>query len=155
MGTLYTVGHGLLPLDELLDNVVSHGIELVVDVRSHPVSSRAPHFCRQPLQEGLEARGVEYAWMGNALGGRPPEELRTLTGMPDYDRMTRQPATSDALDRLARAALTRKIALLCSESRPEQCHRSRMLEPELEKRGVAVHHLLPDGAVVSRPTLFA
>ncbi len=155
MRTVYTVGHGLQALSELLDNLETHSIELVVDVRSYPVSARAPQFGRGPLQEALEARGIAYAWMGRALGGRPPRELRTRSGAPDYERMAAEPATSDGIDRLVRAAASRKIVLLCSESLPEHCHRSRMLEPELEKRGVAVEHILPDGRAVSRPTLFA
>jgi uncharacterized protein (DUF488 family) len=152
---VYTVGHGLQALDDLLNNLAAHSIDLVVDVRSHPSSSRAPHFSRESLREAVAGRGIEYAWMGRALGGRPGAELRTANGAPDYERMALQPATADALDRLADAAPARKIALLCSESRPEHCHRSRMLEPELEKRGVAVDHILPDGQLVSRPTLFA
>lgn len=155
MPTVYTVGHGLRALDALVDSLACHDVELVVDVRSHPVSARAPQFSRQPLQAALETKGIEYAWMGKALGGRPSRELRTRAGAPDYERMVAEPATADALDRLAQAAAARKIGLLCSESRPEQCHRSRMLEPELEKRGVAVVHILPDGDLMMRPTLFA
>jgi uncharacterized protein (DUF488 family) len=152
---VYTVGHGLQSPSELVEKLVKHEIDLVVDVRSHPVSSRAPHFSHQALREFLAAGGIEYAWVGRALGGRPPERLRTRRGAADYERMADEPQTSSALDRLASAAATRTIALLCSESRPEGCHRSRMLEPQLEKRGIRVQHILPDGSLLSRPTLFA
>src|SRR5437588_3037450 len=131
---LYTVGHGLLSGETLIANLSRHGIDLVVDVRSQPVSTRAPHFNRELLKRALEASGISYAWMGQALGGRPPSRLRTRAGAPDYERMAQEPATVSALDRLAGAAASRKIALLCSESRPELCHRTLMLEPQLEMR---------------------
>jgi uncharacterized protein (DUF488 family) len=154
MGTVYTAGHGLLPLEALIINLHTHDIELVVDVRSHPGSTRAPQFNRDPLRDSLHAVRIDYSWMGEALGGRPPERLRTATGAPDYERMAAEAATVDALDRLADMASGSRIALLCSESRPEGCHRTRMLEPQLEIRGTAVEHILPDGSLVARPTLF-
>jgi uncharacterized protein (DUF488 family) len=155
MASIYTIGHGLLTLDGLVSNLSRHKIDLVVDVRSHPKSARAPQFDREPLSAGLEAVGVRYHWMGGALGGRPPRDLCTPAGAPDYERMSREPQTVEALDKITKTAASRKIALLCSESRPEECHRTRMLEPELELRGVDVQHILPDGSVAVRPTLFA
>lgn len=155
MSTVYTVGHGLLTREALVANLRRHEIELVVDVRSQPMSTRAPHFNRDALREALEVAGIAYAWMGRALGGRPPVHLRTASGVPNYERMAAEPTTADALDQLADVVATRRIALMCSESRPDGCHRSRMLEPELELRGTAVEHILPDGSLAARPTLFS
>ncbi len=155
MGTIYTIGHGVQPVDALIGKLTGHNVDLVVDVRSHPVSSRAPQFCRDTLTDALTSAGIDYAWVGKALGGRPPRHLLTPGGAPDYERMVGEPATAAALDRVAECAATRTLALLCSESRPEQCHRTRMLEPELERRGVTVEHILPNGSLAAYPTLFA
>lgn len=154
MTTIYTVGHGLLPLEALVKNLLDHEIEAVVDVRSQPFSGRAPQFNKETLGRALEAAGITYLWMGKALGGRPPDALRTATGAPDYERMAGEPATAAALDKVTDAASRRRIALLCSEGRPEGCHRTRMLEPQFELRGVHVEHILPDGTLASQPTLF-
>ena len=154
MTTIYTVGHGLLPLDGLLDNLARHDISAVIDVRSQPFSGRAPHFNKESLGASLEATGIIYVWMGQTLGGRPANELRTATGAPDYERMAREPSTVAALDKVLEAASRRRIALLCSESQPEGCHRTRMLEPQLQQRGASVEHILPDGTLAVRPTLF-
>ena len=154
MDTVYTVGHGLLPIETLVENLRSHDVTVVVDVRSQPFSRRAPQFNKDSLRASLEAAGIGYAWMGHALGGRPPDELRTSTGAPDYERMAQEPATATALGKVAEASTRRRIALLCSESRPEGCHRSRMLEPQLGQRGVVVEHILPDGTLVVHPRLF-
>lgn len=154
MTPVYTVGHGLLPLDALIANLATHQIEAVVDVRSQPFSGRAPQFNREALQASLDRAGIVYVWMGQSLGGRPSDELRTDSGAPDYERMSREPATAAALDKVVEAAVRRRVALLCSEGRPEECHRTRMLEPELERRGVAVEHILPDGTLAAFPTLF-
>jgi uncharacterized protein (DUF488 family) len=155
MRTIYTVGHGLLSMDALIANLSRHEVEAVIDVRSQPFSGRAPQFNRESLSSSLEAVGITYVWMGQTLGGRPPDELRTPAGAPDYERMSHEPATVTALDKVVDACDRRRVALLCSESRPESCHRTRMLEPELQRRGVTVEHILPDGVLAARPTLFA
>lgn len=155
MTTLYTVGHGVLAADAVITNLRRHGVELVLDVRSHPASTTAPEFNREQLRDALERAGIDYAWVGRALGGRPPKRLRTRSGAPDYERMASEPNTASALDNVVAAAGARTIALLCSEARPDRCHRSRMLEPELELRGATVEHILPDGSLTARPTLFS
>jgi uncharacterized protein (DUF488 family) len=69
--------------------------------------------------------------------------------------MIEEEATRRALDALAASSGDVCIALLCSESKPETCHRSRMLEPELERRGCEVEHILSDGSIAAQPTIFA
>jgi uncharacterized protein (DUF488 family) len=155
MGTIYTIGHGVQPLECVVGNLNLHHVDLVVDVRSHPVSGRAPQYCRETLAVALKCAGIDYAWVGRALGGRPSRHLRTPAGAPDYERMAAEPATVDALDQLAERSSSRRLALLCSESRPESCRRTRMLEPELERRGVVVEHILRDGSLAALPTLFS
>jgi uncharacterized protein (DUF488 family) len=152
--TIYTIGHGLLSLDKLLANLSEHDVTAIIDVRSQPFSGRAPHFNKDALSSALNEAGITYVWMGQALGGRPSDDLRTSSGAPDYERMSREPATVTALDKLAGAADRRRMALLCSEGQPEACHRTRMLEPELERRGITVEHILPDGTLAAHPTLF-
>lgn len=153
--TLFTIGHGLLDFDRFVSNLRNHAVTLVVDVRSHPSSARAPQFDRERLEASLSARGIDYRWAGRTLGGRPPAELKTAGGAPDYERMAAEPETSRALDYLVALASDRTVAIMCSESQPEGCHRTRMLEPQLEQRGAAVEHILPSGELMARPTLFA
>jgi uncharacterized protein (DUF488 family) len=151
---ILTIGHGLQPAEDLIGNLLLYSVELVVDVRSHPRSARAPHFDRDSLRSSLERVGLEYLWRGDSLGGRPPQRLKTPAGLPDYDRMLQEETTQQAISELASTAATRTIALLCSESRPEDCHRFRMLAPAFESEGLAVGHVLPTGDLHLQPSLF-
>ena len=149
---VFTIGHGLIDRQEFIGLLQRFGVELVVDVRSEPYSGRAPQFNRERLEGGVGR--AAYRWMPE-LGGRPPEHLRVERGAPDYERMADEPSTRRALDDVAALAATQTIALMCSESRPEDCHRSRMLEPQLAQRGVWIEHILHSGEAVAEPTLFA
>jgi uncharacterized protein (DUF488 family) len=152
--TVFTVGHGLISAERLIELLRGCGVDLVVDVRSQPYSSRAPQFNLEALKSMLERAGFEYEWQP-ALGGRPLDHPATESGLPDYERMALRLETRLALDTLASKAADENVVILCSESAPEQCHRSRMIEPELARRGVWVEHILHSGERVARPTLFA
>src|SRR5262245_42062636 len=88
--SVYTLGHGLIGLDVLMDLLQQHSVELVVDVRSQPFSGRAPQFNREALGAALDSAGVTYRWVPE-LGGRPEPSLMTPTGRPDYERMAQEP----------------------------------------------------------------
>ena len=45
--------------------------------------------------------------------------------------------------------------LMCSEGKPELCHRSKLIGVELAKRGITIGHIDPDGAVVDQETVIA
>ena len=151
--SIATIGHGLQPIEAFIGNLLRHQVDVVVDVRSHPTSSRAPHFDRGALAVALQDAGIAYEFLGDTLGGRPPDHLRTASGLPDYDRMRASAGTASELDRIAARAGHERIALMCSESNPDECHRSRMLAPALEERGVVVEHILVDGSLKTQMTL--
>src|SRR5205823_6911878 len=53
------------------------------------------------------------------------------------------------LDRVCRALERFKLALLCAEEDPLDCHRGLMITPALGERGITPDHLHADGTVES------
>jgi hypothetical protein len=45
--------------------------------------------------------------------------------------------------------------VLCSESQPHQCHRSKLIGQALADESIAVVHLLPDGSTRSQEEVMA
>ena len=43
-GTIFTIGHSTHPIEEFVEMLRAHGIELVVDVRTIPKSRHNPKF---------------------------------------------------------------------------------------------------------------
>lgn len=146
--TIWTIGHSTHPLDQLLDLLASERIEFLVDVRSYPYSRFAPHFNREELTESLNARAVRYLFMGEELGGRPSKpEHYDPEGHALYGEMAREPSFEAAISRLMGGAEEHRIALMCSEGKPEECHRRLLVGKVLTERGVTLRHVLPDGSV--------
>jgi uncharacterized protein (DUF488 family) len=126
----------------------AEGVEFIVDVRSYPYSRVAPQFNRDQLEVSLRGAGVRYLFLGKQLGGRPSrEEHYDEHGRARYDRMAVQPAFQAAVRRLLSGCRKHRLALLCSEGRPNDCHRRLLVGKVLAEHGVRLRHILPNGAV--------
>ncbi len=145
---VFTVGHSNLALELFLDLICSHQIQVVADVRSSPYSRYASQFNREPLGEALRGRGIDYLFLGDALGGRPPgDEFYDDQGRACYDRVAASPAFQQGIDRVAAVFRGRRGAVMCSEENPAACHRRLLVGRVLAERGFTLLHVRGDGRV--------
>ena len=83
--SVYTIGHSNHSWDTFKELLTANGIELLVDVRSRPVSRFAPFSNKRVFPALLETVGIEYHFMGDSIGGRPHDQsLYDAEGKPDY-----------------------------------------------------------------------
>jgi uncharacterized protein (DUF488 family) len=144
---IYTIGYGSRSIRNFLDLLRRYRVELLVDTRSAPYSRFQPDFRKHALQAHVEGAGIRYLYLGEALGGRPTDPQCYLTGADgtrtvDPARVVARPNFITALDQLV-AGCQQAVcqALMCAELRPQDCHRSRLLAPQLEARHVEVLHI--------------
>ncbi len=128
---IYTLGHSSRELGELILLLRKYGIELLVDVRSYPKSSRFPHFDRENLETVLSKEGIRYLHMPG-LGGFRREGYPNYTGTEEFGR---------AVSELIKLAKEKRTAIMCAEKDWRNCHR-RFIAGELAKRGFEVIHIL-------------
>jgi len=149
--SLFTIGHSSLELEEFLKILVTHEIRIVCDVRSRPGSFRFPQFNREPLEACLASAGIQYEFLGEALGGRPSDP-RTYhaDGIVNYEERRKAPDFRAGLDRLLDLCRASNIALMCAEEDPLQCHRFLMICPALLDRGVTPSHIRRGGELESQ-----
>ncbi len=149
--TLHTIGYGTRTLDELVAALKANRIEYLLDVRSSPYSTYRPEFSREVLEAALKAHGVRYLFMGDTLGGQPRDPDCYTDGKVDYQKVRAQPFFQSGLARLREAhEQRRRVALLCSEGRPEQCHRSKLIGEALAAAGIPVLHIDEDGQLLTQ-----
>src|SRR5579862_4581680 len=100
---IYTIGHSNHALDKFLDLLKQHGIDALVDTRSHPTSKYTPHFNSPLLKAAVEAAGMRYVFLGEALGGRPKEErFYDAAGYVLYSEIAKSARFRDAIETLER-----------------------------------------------------
>jgi uncharacterized protein (DUF488 family) len=147
--TLFTVGHSTRSLDELVELLREHEVDVLADVRTAPGSRRMPHFARAALAEALPRRGLEYVHLPELGGLRRPRpdspnaawRNDSFRGYADYMGSAGFRAGLDRLIELGRA---RRVAAMCAEAVPWRCHRS-LVADALLVRGAQVVHILGRG----------
>lgn len=156
---IYTIGHGTRSLPVFLDLLEKCPVDFLIDVRSVPFSAYNPQYNRSTLSEALKTRNIQYLYMGNSLGGRPSDPTCYRDGRIDYDLVQEKDFFIAGLQRLITAHEKQvRLALMCSESQPQHCHRSRLIGRALAQRNIPVRHIdekgqLRDQAIV-HPSLF-
>ena len=142
---IYTIGYGSRSLEAFLELLARHEIVLLADVRSQPYSRFKPQFSKHALAGYLAAAGVEYRWLGDSLGGRPADEDCYTDGRVDYGMCRQKPAFQDGIAQLIELSAGRRCAAMCSEGKPQECHRARLIGEMLVERGVEVLHIDESG----------
>ena len=139
---IYTIGYGAREVDDLIAALQTHGIAYLLDVRSRPYSRYKPDFTKEALAAHLTAAGIRYVFMGDALGGQPQDESCYTDGKVDYDKVAARPFYHDGIERLQDAYRQQlPVVLMCSEGKPEQCHRSKLIANTLSERHIPVLHI--------------
>lgn len=153
MNTIFTIGHSDHSLDEFLNLLVQHRISALADVRSVPFSQRQPQYSKPALAEALACRGIAYVYLGEQLGGRSSARMRGEMRAGGYAAMAATDTFGEGIKRVLHGSLCHRIALMCAERDPLDCHRALLVGRALNAGGAAVDHVLSDGRTESHARL--
>lgn len=140
---LYTIGHGSRKPEEFLALLKNFGIEYLIDVRSQPYSKFNPQFNQNDLKFFLERNGIKYVFMGDSIGGRPKDtSCYDDDGKVDYEVVKTKDFFIQGIDRL-KTAYNKDInvVIMCSESKPCECHRSKLIGRVLNLENIVLKHI--------------
>ena len=145
---IFTIGHSNHTWDKLVTLLKQHGVQVLVDTRSNPVSRFAPYASSRRLPGLLEQEGIRYVYLGDGLGGRPNDRsCYDEKGRPDYRVMRSRESFREGVEELLGLAEESAVAIMCAEEDPAKCHRTLLVGPALEQRGVRLRHIRKDGMV--------
>lgn len=148
---VFTVGYGARTLDDLVSLLQAHDIALLVDVRSAPYSRYKPEFSKDALERELKQRGMRYVYLGDALGGRPADPDCYVDDKVDYERVKQKDFYRAGIERLQTAwRRGLRFVVMCSEGKPEQCHRSKLIGESLDALAIPVAHIDENDRVCSQ-----
>lgn len=147
--TIFTIGHSKHTLDEFAGLLKQHGVTALADVRSTPFSRFNPQFNKDALAHELKARGIKYVFLGRELGARSDDRSCYENGRVQYVRLARSELFWQGIERVRRGADEHRIALMCAEKEPLDCHRTLLVARALDEQGVEVMHILGDGRLES------
>jgi uncharacterized protein (DUF488 family) len=147
---IFTIGHSTHPQDRFIDLLRVNGITALCDVRSKPFSSRNSQFNREALEEALPLSGIQYRFLGKELGARSDNPQCYVNGKIQYDLLANTEQFRYGLKRvLVGIRQVFRIALMCAEKEPLECHRSILVARHLDLMGIEVNHIHRSGQLES------
>lgn len=146
-GLLYTIGHSTHSIEAFLNLLQLHGITALVDVRSHPYSRYNPQFNREKLQSSLSSLDIAYVFLGKELGARSENPNCYRNGKVQFDLLALEPQFDIGLERVRKGMEKYRIAIVCAEKDPLECHRTILVGRHLNDQGVKLAHILSDGKI--------
>ena len=145
---IHTIGHSKHPIDRFIALLRQHDIDALADVRSTPYSRFNPQFNKEKLQTALAAAGIRYVFLGEELGARTKDpSCYDAEGRVSYAKLAQTELFRKGIERLLTGMQQHRIAIMCAERDPLDCHRTILVSRELERAGVPVTHILHDGAL--------
>lgn len=146
---LRTIGHSTRPIGDFIGLLLTHGIQLLADIRTIPFSRRNPQFHQEAFAQSLRGAGLQYRHMP-ALGGRRKSRPDSVNlgwrnqGFRGYADYMQTEEFWDALEDLVETGHCLPVAIMCAEAVPWRCHRS-LISDAVVIRGWTVRHIISAG----------
>lgn len=145
---VYTIGHGNRSIEDFTGLLKIYEIKYLVDVRSKPYSAYNTQYIRENLKASLKENNIVYVYMGDVLGGRPANPVCYTNGRVDYNKVKEMPFYKQGIERLKTAyAKDISLAIMCAESNPCNCHRSKLISTTLTVEDIEVVHIDEKGCL--------
>ena len=146
---LYSIGHSNISAEAFINLLKAHNITCVVDVRSAPYSKYVPQFNKDEFKKTLAVQEIQYVPMGEEFGARRSDpSLYNGKGYLDFEATAKSAVFLKGIERIAKGMLDGyRIALMCTEQNPLDCHRFSLVARSFAQFGFCVKHILQDGTL--------
>jgi len=143
---VFTIGHSTHPAERLIELLRQHCITALCDVRSKPYSRVNPQFNREELKQSLRDGGIAYVFLGKELGARSEDPSCYDHGKVRYEWLARSELFRQGLSRVQDGMRKYRVALMCAEREPLDCHRTILVTRHLSTQGIDVEHIHANGS---------
>jgi len=144
---IFTIGHSTHSSEYFVQLLKKHSITAVCDVRSKPYSRMNPQFNRESLKETLASSDIKYVFLGKELGARTEDRSCYCNGKVQYELLARTEFFKKGIDRVKKGADEYRVALMCAEKEPIDCHRTILVSRILSEDGIHIRHILGNGTL--------
>lgn len=152
---IFTLGHSNHTIDYFLELLQSQHIDCLIDVRSMPASRYNPQFNQEPLKNFLSINGITYMHFKHEFGARhEEEEVLDQNRQVSFELFRKTFNFQQGIERVdIGVSKGFRIALMCSEGNPLECHRFSMIAIYLNEIGFEVKHILKDKSIKTHKEL--
>lgn len=143
---LYTIGHSNRDIDGFMKLLKKNEVEVLIDVRKLPGSTKYPHFNQDALSTTLSSAGIRYLYL-KELGGRRKQNkdsINTIWKNKSFQAYADHMSTAEFLqgiEMVLEHATKKRVAIMCAEAVWWRCHRA-LIADYLKSTGVDVYHIM-------------
>ncbi len=143
---VFTIGHSTRDITNFIDIIKEYGIEEIVDIRTIAKSRHNPQFNSDNLKTVLVENGIGYKQF-KELGGLRKASKNSINtfwknssfrGFADY---MQKKEFKEGIAKLAKLSAKKRIAIMCAEVLPWNCHRS-LIADLLTAKHFSVTHII-------------
>lgn len=150
---LFTIGHSTHPIGYFIELLQAHEVNCIVDVRSIAASRFNPQYHKKALEEALKNKNIQYLHFAEEFGARRSNPADLTEGRVDFGKVRASVVFKKGIERLKQGTQKGfRIALMCAESEPLECHRFAMISPAL-KKDFEIRHILKDASIAEQEEL--
>jgi len=154
--TIYSIGHGNKSIDEFISELKYFEINYLIDVRSSPYSKWNPQYNQTTIDNLLKSESITYVFLGDKLGGLPSDYSCYKDGKVEYELVKHKDFFVEGINRLLAANKKNiNVAVMCSETNPAECHRSKLIGQELLAHGISIKHIVGGNKIKSQEAVMA
>ncbi|MFZ7274969.1 DUF488 family protein [Avibacterium avium] len=152
---IYSIGHGGRTIETFLNLLKEYQIDFLIDVRTNPFSRFHSHFNKEYLEEYCKRHSIRYLFLGDDLGGKPKDRsCYDEEGHILYDNVMEKDFFIRSANRLITAYKKNlRVACMCSELKPCECHRSKMIGRYLSNQNIEMSHIDENGNLISQKSV--
>lgn len=114
-----------------------------------PYSKYAVQYNKETIAQDLKKNKIEYIFMGKYFGARQEDlSLYTKNHILDFEKTRTSDNFQKGLQNVIQGMKKgNRIALMCTEKEPLDCHRAILVGNAFFLEGIRVQHILPDGSL--------
>jgi uncharacterized protein (DUF488 family) len=149
--TVYTIGYSGFKINDFIEELHKHGINLVVDVRSKPYSQFFSEYNKEKLEAFLKGEKIYYRNFADEFGARQTNNSYFTHGYMDYELFSQSNSFLNGFDKIVKALeMGYKPVLMCAEKDPFNCHRAILVSRAFSLNGYNIEHLLPNNETITQ-----
>lgn len=152
---LFTIGHSQHEISYFIELLRKYEINYILDVRSTPYSQFAAQYNKNSIKVMLNDVGINYVFMGKYFGARQEDDsLYAKEGYLDFQKTAQSTNFKAGVANVLKGiGAGNRIALMCTEKDPIECHRAILVGKAFWDIGVDVEHIMPDASLQSQDFL--
>ncbi len=144
---LFTIGYASFSIKDFVSTLQQHKINALVDVRSAPYSKYKPEFKKDSLNKFLVDNNISYIFLGKYVGARVEDPTCYIDGKLNYGLLKKTKNYQTGTNRILNGMKDYRIALMCAEKDPVNCHRTFLVCRTLRSYPIKILHILEDGSL--------